>query len=173
MGSNDIRRLRNPNFVPELQKLLKGVRVRQIKAGKVGRVRSIKKVIKEAGEYEFTLGTGERITVQVRAFLKISLCTLSGLTRSQEYFVRFHRYHLVDPFIPGILVEKKDSEGNVKSEDVIPFELLYVDEGQLYRRKLDPAVMASVQAEATKNPETRKRIIEQNLDVSKVISPVA
>ena len=94
-----------------------------------------------------------------------------GLTRdqTQDYFQRFHHYKMVYPDIPGVVVVKKDVDGQFKSQDIIPFELLYVDEGQLYRKKLDPSVVAFVQREATKRPELRKEIIERCLEVRRDI----
>ena len=103
------------------------------------------------------------------SFATEGICLTSD--HNQDYFRRVQRYNMAYPQIPGIAVVKKDAQGKFRTEDVIPFELLHVDEGQLYRRKLDPAVVAFIQSETMKKPDVRKKIVEQCLDVSDDTDP--
>lgn len=81
----------------------------------------------------------------------------------KDYFHEVHGYRLRYPDLPGLLVVKKFDGKN--AEEVIPFELLEVSEGQLYKKKLDPSLVKAVQDITTSSPDGRKRTIESCLKV--------
>ena len=63
---NNSQALENPAILSRLRSLLKGIRVRQVKAGKTGRIRSIKELRGAAGNYTFVLSDGTETTIAVR-----------------------------------------------------------------------------------------------------------
>ncbi|KAH8111516.1 Piwi-domain-containing protein [Phellopilus nigrolimitatus] len=144
------RELDGPEIVPRLLNLLKTVRVRQVHAGKIGRIRTIKKLISRAGRYVFHLQDGSQTTVQ-------------------QYFLNSLGYRLKFPDLPGIIVIKHGQKYD-DAPDVIPFELLDVIEGQMFKRKLDPTLEAQVRKFTTVNPEARKKII---MDCVQAFNPTA
>lgn len=67
-----MHRLSDPSFVPTLRRLLRGVRVRQAKAGKIGRIRTVRDLQSRAGRFQFSLGDGSESTVEVNCLAKLS-----------------------------------------------------------------------------------------------------
>ncbi|EIN05853.1 Piwi-domain-containing protein [Punctularia strigosozonata HHB-11173 SS5] len=134
--ARDLRALenlaRNPND-PAWKKLcsfLKGVKIRShmnrnehVKA----KIRPIKKLIPNAGAYEFTIGDNDPTTVN-------------------DYHRTLRGENLKYPGLFGVVVGR---------DTVIPAEYVEIVPGQLYQKKLPAELMKDVLAFATQRPETR------------------
>lgn len=77
-----------------------------------------------------------------------------------------YRYRLSFPGLPGIKLVKIDPQTQSHRDEIIPFELLEVVDGQLYRKKLEPHVQAEVQKLSTRKPQDRLEGIHKVLGVS-------
>lgn len=66
LGLTNARDVANPVDFPLLESSLRNVRVRQINAGKRGRIRTIRKLVQRAGHERFYTQDGTELTVQVR-----------------------------------------------------------------------------------------------------------
>ncbi|KAI5117809.1 hypothetical protein M0805_004569 [Coniferiporia weirii] len=151
LGCRDPRELEDPGAITRLKAFLKKLRVKQVHAGKIGRIRSIRELTPRAGWHTFISQDGEETTVK-------------------QYFLTKYNYRLNLPDLPGILVIKHGRDGRPDETDVVPFELLEVIEGQIYRRRLDTALQAHVQKLTTTTPEARKKVI---MDCLRAFNPAA
>ena len=68
LGCEDTRELRSPRNIFKLEILLKGIRVRQINAGQVGKERTVRKIVQNAGYCVFDRD-GDSISVMVSRYL--------------------------------------------------------------------------------------------------------
>lgn len=66
MGGTNVRELQEERHILTLKKHLKGLRVRQVKAGKLGKIRTVRDIVPQAGKRTFEDHEGRNITVQVR-----------------------------------------------------------------------------------------------------------
>lgn len=71
LGLTNAREIANPDEFPLLEARLKHVRVRQIVAGKLGRIRTIRKLVQRAGYERFFTRDGTEMTVRVRRVIGV------------------------------------------------------------------------------------------------------
>ena len=62
---SNARELKKQEGHRKLLALLSGVRVRQVRAGKIGRVRTVRKIVANAGSFRFYQEDGTEMTVRV------------------------------------------------------------------------------------------------------------
>ncbi|EJD05760.1 Piwi-domain-containing protein [Fomitiporia mediterranea MF3/22] len=100
------------------------------------RLRTIRSIVAKAGEYEFNLANGQQMTVM-------------------EYFNNKYHYNLRYPRMPGVVTRK---------DEVIPFELCHIKEGQFFRKKTSPELMAQIMNFSKKKPNERLEILRRGME---------
>ncbi|KAL5518384.1 hypothetical protein ACEPAH_66 [Sanghuangporus vaninii] len=142
---SNCRDLSRTDNVAKLLSVLKRVRVRQTKGGKIGRIRTIKDIVPRAGEEKFNLEDGTETTVA-------------------EFFFRAHNFRLRFPTFPGIRIIKKDRyRENTDRTEIIPFEVLEVIEGQFYRRRMNQRIHQQIHEMSVLPPNKRMAKIKSHL----------
>ncbi|KAH8117266.1 Piwi-domain-containing protein [Phellopilus nigrolimitatus] len=107
----------------------------KVKQAHSGRLRTIRSIVSNAGGYTFTLKNGDPTTVS-------------------EYFLKHHQISLRNPRMPGIITTR---------EEVIPFELCVIKEGQLFKKKTSPELMAKMLTFSKKRPNERFSAIQDGM----------
>ncbi|KAI5124360.1 hypothetical protein M0805_008966 [Coniferiporia weirii] len=102
------------------------------------RLRTIKSLVLNAGSYEFNTKEGNVITVR-------------------DYFERrYPNSKFQFPGMPGIFTTKKE---------VIPFEFCVIKEGQLFKKRASPELMARMLAFSKKKPAERLARVSKRLQI--------
>ncbi|KLO14205.1 Piwi-domain-containing protein [Schizopora paradoxa] len=120
---------------PAFQKVKSFVEKLKLEQENYKKVRSVKKILCRAGGHSFELRDGQQITVQ-------------------DYFKTIKNRPLQHPDWPGIITPR---------DDIVPFELLRVRPGQIYKKPLSPDMMTRVLNFSKKRPEDRFNAIRSGV----------